>query len=94
MEAASCGAPRTGPPAELLAVRPLLGDGAEARIWIERIGAPRVIVGWFRHFDPDYARTYWLARPADFSGEARLSSSERCEAVLTLASLRPLRAPG
>ncbi len=87
-EVTSCNASRDGRPAQLLGIRPLLADQAEARIWIERIGAPRTIVGLFRGFDADYPRTYWLARPPDFSADARLSSSEHCEAVLTLISPR------
>lgn len=87
-EVASCSAARTGRAAQLIAVRPLLADHADARIWIERIGAPRTIVGWFRDFDADYPRTYWLARAADLSAEARVSSSERCDLVVTLTSAR------
>jgi hypothetical protein len=87
-ERVGCGSPWTGRPAQVLAIRPMLENGGAARIWIERGGAPRTIVGWFRDFDPRFARTYWLARPADFPAEARLSGSERCEAMLTLASAR------
>jgi hypothetical protein len=87
-ERVGCGSPWTGRPAQLLAIRPMLEDGGAARIWIERGGAPKTIVGWFRDVDPRFARTYWLARPADFPAEARLSGSERCEATLTLASAR------
>lgn len=62
-EAVPCGAPRTGRPAELLAVRPLLEPGASARIWLERTGAPQTVMGWFRDFDPAYARTYGYRAP-------------------------------
>jgi hypothetical protein len=87
-EHVGCGSPWTGRPAQLLAIRPMLEEGGAARIWIERGGAPKTIVGWFREFDPRFPRTYWLARPADFPAEARLSGSERCEAMLTLTSAR------
>jgi len=83
-ERMSCGSPWTGRPAQLLAITPLLEDGGSARVWLERVGAPKTIVGWFRDFDPRFPRTYWLARPAEVSTEARLASSERCEAMLTL----------
>jgi hypothetical protein len=87
-EQVSCGSPWTGRPAQLLAISLLLEDGGSARIWLERVGAPKTIVGWFRDFDPRFPRTYWLTRPADVSTEARLASGERCEALLTLTSAR------
>jgi hypothetical protein len=87
-EPATCGTPRAGRNAELVAIRPMLEDGAHARIWLERPGAPRTIVGWFRDFDPHFPRTYWLARPVGLSTEARLSSSEPCAALLTLTAAR------
>jgi hypothetical protein len=88
VERVSCGSAWTGRPAQVLAIRPMIEDGGAARIWIERGGAPKTIVGWFRDFDTRFPRTYWLARPADFSTEARMSSSERCEAMLTLVAAR------
>jgi hypothetical protein len=87
-ERVSCGSPWTGRPAQLLAIRPLLEDGAAARIWIERGGAPKTIVGWFRDFDPRFPRAYWLARPADFPIDARLQSDAPCQLLLTLTSQR------
>jgi hypothetical protein len=87
-EQLSCGASRAGRPAELLAVRPLLAAGGSARVWLERTGATKTIVGWFRDFDPAFARTYWLARPADFGLDARLQSDAPCTVQLTLASAR------
>jgi hypothetical protein len=83
-----CGASRAGRPAELLAVRPLLAAGGSARLWLERTGGTKTIVGWFRDFDPAFARTYWLARPADFRVDARLQSDAPCTVELTLASAR------
>ncbi len=83
-EQVACGALRTGPPAHLLAVRPLL-DRPDARLWIARAGAPATIVGWFRDFDPLYPRTYWLLRPADFSADARLLADGPCRVELTLS---------
>ena len=83
-EQVPCGAPRTGRAAELIAIRPLLADGGAARIWLERAGAPKTIVGWFRDFDPRFPRTYWLARPADFPVDARLQADAPCELQLTL----------
>jgi hypothetical protein len=84
-EQVACGALRSGPPADLLAVRPLL-DRAEARLWVARAGAPGAIVGWFRDFDPLYPRTYWLQRPIEFNADARLSSEAPCRVELTLAA--------
>lgn len=85
-ERIECGAPRTGRAAELLAVRPLLAEGGSARVWLERTGATKTIVGWFRDFDPAFARSYWLARPADFGADARLQSDAPCAAELTLVT--------
>lgn len=84
-EQVACGELRTGVPAELLAVRPLL-DRRDARLWVARAGAPPAIVGWFRAFDPLYPRTYWLLRPADFNVDARLLSDGPCRVELTLVA--------
>jgi hypothetical protein len=83
-ERIACGAARTGLPAELIAVRPIVPDGGSARIWLERLGAPRTVIGWFREVESRYARAYWLARPADFPVEARLQADGRCELEITL----------
>jgi hypothetical protein len=87
-EQASCGTPRGGRNAELLAVRPMLADGGSARMWLERPGAPKTIIGWFRDFDPRFPRTYWLTRPADLAVDARLQGDATCVALLTLVSHR------
>ncbi len=87
-EPVSCNAPRTGRPAELLAVRPLLEDGGAARLWLERAGAPKTVVGWFRDVDARFPRTYWLARPADFPVDARLAADASCNLQLTLVPHR------
>ena len=82
-EQVACGALRSGPPAELLAVRPLL-DREDAQLSIARAGAPASIVGWIRAFDPLYPRTYWLLRPVELSPDARLVSDGPCRVELTL----------
>ena len=84
IEHVSCGTPWTGRQAELLAIRPILADGGAVRIWLERGGAPKTIIGWFRDFNPHFARTYWLARPAELPIDARLQSDGRCELELTV----------
>jgi hypothetical protein len=85
IEQASCGTPRTGRTAQLLAVR-LLGDRASARLWLERPGAAQVVVGWFKDVEPLYPRTYWLAHPADLPPESRIASDNGCIVELTLAA--------
>lgn len=85
-ERTACGTARTGLPAELVAVRPIIADGGSARIWLERVGAPRTVIGWFREFESRYARSYWLARPADFPVEARLQADVPCELEITLVN--------
>jgi hypothetical protein len=87
-ELVSCGTPRAARSVELLAVRPLLDDQGAARVWLERAGAPKTIVGWFRDFDPNFPRTYWLARPVDLPIEARLQADAPCQLQLTLISPR------
>ncbi len=87
-EQVRCGTPRTGRAADLMAIRPVLADDGAARIWLERAGAPRTIVGWFRAYDPRFPRTYWLARPADLSADARVQGDAPCELQLTLVSHR------
>ncbi len=86
VEEVSCGAPRTGRAADLLAVRPLAADGTSARVWIERPGSPRTIVGWFRNIEALYPRTYWLARAADLPVESRVEADSACRVELTLAA--------
>lgn len=86
VEPAPCGTPRTGRTVDLLAVRPLLTGGASARVWLERPGAPRTIVGWFRDYDPRYPRTYWLARTADLPPESRVQADAPCGVELTLVT--------
>jgi hypothetical protein len=88
IEQVACGAPRTARAAELVAVRPVLEQGGEARIWLERPGAAKTIVGWFRDFDPRFQRTYWLARPADLPVDARLQADAPCRLLLTVSSQR------
>jgi hypothetical protein len=83
VEEAACGAPRTSRSATLLAIRPRLAAGASARMWLERPGAPRAIVGWFRDTDPRYPRTYWLARGTELPPESRLQSDVSCTVELT-----------
>jgi hypothetical protein len=86
IEQVSCGTPRTGRTAQLLAVRPLLGDRASARLWLERPGAAQAVVGWFKDVELLYPRTYWLARPADLTPESRIASDHGCIVELTLAT--------
>jgi hypothetical protein len=81
-----CASPGAVAGAQLLAVRPLLAAGQSARIAVQRSGAPAVILGWFRDFEPAFARWYWLARPAEFGLDARLSSDAPCDVELLLTS--------
>ena len=83
-EEASCGTPRAGRSAELIAIRPVIDDHGAVTVWLERAGAPTTIIGWFRDFDSRLPRTYWLARPADFPTEARLQGDAPCQLQLTL----------
>lgn len=87
-EQVACGAPRSGPSADLLAVRPLL-NRSEARLAIARPGAPAAIVGWFRDFDPLYPRVYWLVRPIEMAPDTRLVADGPCRIELTLAGRNP-----
>lgn len=74
---------------QLLAVRPALAEKASARLSIERMGGVPSVIGWFRDFDPGYARTYWLARPVEFAPDTRLVADAACDADLVL--IGPLR---
>jgi len=88
VEHVSCGAFRTSRSADLIAVRPILPDGGSAKLWIERPGATKTVLAWFRGFDPRFPRTYWLSRPADFPIGARLQSDAPCDLEVTLISRR------
>jgi hypothetical protein len=86
-ERVSCGATIGPADASLIGVRPVLGAGASALVTVERLGgAQPTLLGWFRNFDPDYARIYWLNRPIDFMANARLTSDAPCELDLVLSS--------
>jgi hypothetical protein len=87
-EQVGCGTPRAGRSAELIAVRPVIDNHGAVKIWLERAGAPKTIVGWFRDFDSRFPRTYWLARAADLPIEARLQGDAPCQLQLTLLSHR------
>ena len=84
VEEAQCSgsSPRTG---SVLAIRPVLDRGGTARLWLQRPGAPASVLGWFRDFDPSFARSYWLARPLDLSPDARIQSDSTCKVELTVA---------
>jgi mono/diheme cytochrome c family protein len=86
VEQMACGTPRTGDIATLLAVRPVLVDRGSARVWLERPGAPQIVVGWFRSVESLYARTFWLARPQELTSESRVAVDAACTMELTLAS--------
>jgi mono/diheme cytochrome c family protein len=70
----------------VIGVRPVLDPAASARIWVQRPGAPAAILGWFRDFDPNFARTYWLARWMDATPDTRFQSDGKCNLELTLAA--------
>ena len=85
----ACGGTIGPADATLIGIRPLLAAGASAQITVERIGgAQPALVGWFRDFDPRYARIYWLERPLDFVANARLTSDAPCDLDLVLSSRR------
>ena len=84
VEEAQCGVPPSRS-ATVLAIRPLLDRGGSARLWLQRPGAPASVLGWFREFDPSFARSYWLARPVDLTPDARIQSDTPCRVELTLA---------
>jgi len=86
VEELPCGMTRAGRGADVLAVRPLLPDHGSARLWLERPGAPQVIVGWFRETESLYPRTFWLARPPELVPESRIASDAACSVELTLAA--------
>ena len=83
-ERGACGSIAGAPDAEAIAVRPLLAEGASAKIAVERIGARPILLGWFRDFERAYPRTYWLQRPVEFGPDARLTSDGVCTAALVL----------
>jgi len=89
IERVACGGTIGPADASLIGVQPLLAAGASAQVTVERIaGAQPVLLGWFRGFDPNYPRIYWLDRPVDFVANARLTSDAPCELDLVLSSRR------
>jgi hypothetical protein len=85
IDEAGCNA-RAVRPGTLLAVRPIMAAGAAARLWMLRPGAAPWILGWFRQFEPAYARAYWLARPVELSADTQLQADAPCDLQLTIAS--------
>ena len=73
----------------MIGVRPILAAGGSVQVTVERIGgAQPVLLGWFRGFDLNYPRIYWLDRPLDFVANARLTSDAPCQLDLVLSSRR------
>jgi hypothetical protein len=58
----------------LLAIRPVLQQGASAHITAQLPDGRREILAWIRNFDPEFAETYWLRRPLDLPPGSRLST--------------------
>lgn len=88
-ERLACGGALGPTDASVIGVRPLMTAGASSRIGLERTGgAPPVLVGWFRGFDPNYPRIYWLAAPIDFAAGARVASDAPCDVELLLSARR------
>jgi hypothetical protein len=89
IERLACG-DTIGPGEEtLIGIRPTLAAGANVQVTVERIGgAQPVLLGWFRGFDLNYPRIYWLDRPLDFVANARLTSDAPCQLDLVLSSRR------
>jgi hypothetical protein len=89
IERIACGGTIGPSDATLIGVRPLLAAGASAQVTVERIGgAQPALLGWFRQFDPNYPRIYWLDRPLDFVANARLTSDAPCQLDAVLSSRR------
>lgn len=88
-ERIACGGTIGPAKSSILAVRPLLASGATAQIAVERLGgAQPVLLGWFRDFDPAYARIYWLSRPLEFAAGARITSDAPCDVEVMLSGRR------
>ena len=90
----ACGASLGPAQSSIIGVRPLLAPGANAQITVERVGgAQSELLGWFREFDPAYARIYWLQEPIDFAANARLTSDAPCDLEVLLTGRRLQTAP-
>jgi cytochrome c5 len=88
-ERVACGGALGPAESSVLAVRPLLESGAAAQITLERLGgAQPTLLGWFRDFDPGYARIYWLRQPLDFTAGARVSGDGPCQLDVILSARR------
>jgi hypothetical protein len=88
-ERMTCGDTLGSAEASIVAVRPLLTARESAQIAVERLGgSPPVLLGWFRDFEPDYARIYWLAKPVEFAAGARFASDAPCQLEITLSAPR------
>ncbi|HXW05485.1 MAG TPA: cytochrome c [Vicinamibacterales bacterium] len=62
----SCGARRL-PPGRLLAFRPILEKGASVGLGLRAKEGDQLVLGWIRHFDPEFPETYWLRTPIDIT---------------------------
>jgi hypothetical protein len=74
----------------LLAVRPSLDAGAEARISVRLPDGRHEIVAWIRGYDPAFATTYVLRRPLDLPAGSLLTTRADGECGLTLVTERDL----
>jgi hypothetical protein len=83
-----CGdAPLSG---RLLAVRPSLDPGAEARISVRLPDGRHEIVAWIRGYDPAFATTYVLRRPLDLPAGSLLTTRADGDCRLTIVTERDL----
>jgi hypothetical protein len=93
----ACGS-RALPEGELLAIRPTLASGGSIGVAIRMPDGRQEIVGWIRHFDPDFPTTYWLRTPFRLRRGSRLiadveGGGSECRVDLTVARAGSRKAP-
>lgn len=77
------------PPGRLLALKPILPDGASVRLSLTQGDGIEDPLVWIRNFDPEFAETYWLRTPVTVShGMRMLADADGCSVKLTYAGVR------
>ncbi len=72
---------------KLLALRPILDKDGSAGVAAVFPNGRQEVIAWIRHYDPDYATTYWLRQPITLPRGSRLDvqSAGTCSMQFTFA---------
>jgi hypothetical protein len=79
------------PAGRLLALTPQLDEGASAGFTAVFPDGRREVVAWIRHYEQEFAETYWLRKPLDVPKGSRLyvEATGKCSVLLHVEITHP-----